>query len=232
MPNGNSLTNFATLKNALPQGEIGVIASGNRPVKVAKSRKLKSSKKEAPAAISSFNFAQNMIPSFAFTSTKLDPLQCHEKLEDPTLLQATNIYETERELTQFFYPLVQTSVVATSAATPVKTTGIRSIEEVLNKVSETLLLQISNSTLGLMIDAKPAFQIRNTLCPEDVPCFNSSFDMWLNDVETEELISQYVSPDCLDRHKDITSLNRWMVLNWIRDVVIDINLYRFAWNIE
>ncbi|KAJ3369935.1 hypothetical protein HDU91_006735 [Kappamyces sp. JEL0680] len=200
------ILNLTKMGNALPSD-----IQKDRPIRAAKSR-LK--KDPAPRAVDSpphqgfAHIMTNKLATFTFSPTfSTDPLQCNENLENPAPLPL----EQDLECTQVMTPLVPTSVAATGFTTPTKPQAVRSTEEVLNKVSETLLLEISNSTLGLMVDAKPAFGLGDQLPCKDQPTFRAAFDMWLDDIKTEEVVAQFTSPECLDRQKDISPLNRWMV---------------------
>jgi hypothetical protein len=71
--------------------------------------------------------------------------------------------------------------------------------------------------------------LKKTLQPKDVPLFNSSFRIWLNDIRAEELVIAKITPERLENNRDINPLSRWVVLNYIREVFI-FELFNFTFS--
>lgn len=99
----------------------------------------------------------------------------------------------------------------------------------MNQVSENLLKFAEYDAtpfFGLVVDGKQAFQVQDNVDDADLPHIKSAYQIWLNDIKDEEVLTQFTSPDALERHREITPLSRWVVLNWIRDVCVEHRMLR------
>ena len=206
-------------------------ASVDRPMAPARKPKTRKQTSQVTDPPTPQGFAQFMINSRHVNSapvSSIDPLQCHESISEPegygygAAIPPTPI---EQDMVKVMTPLAYPSTGPSGIATPTRSYYPKNAVD-FDKVSENLRKIASTSDFGLMINSEPALALKSILTPLDLPLFDSSFSIWLNDVKAEELLTVKSSPDCLDRHRDITPLSRWVVLNWIRDVCVEHRMSR------
>ena len=188
-----------------------------RPTASAKKPKMRKQTNQStdpptPQGFAHFTSSQS---NTSFFST--DPLQCNEEIFESEGFCGAIPTPVEKDIPKVKTPLSCPSTGPSGIATPTRSRYPKNTVD-FDKVSENLRKIATTSDFGLLINSEHALALKTQLSPLDVPLFESSFSIWLNDIKAEEVVTGKISPDSLCNHRDVSPLSRWVVLNWIRDV--------------
>lgn len=149
--------------------------------------------------------------------------------------RCSSVFSTGSPSTVFNNKSSGASVIPTPTRTasnqPLAPLCYDSVNEKLENISnpELVAQKLKRAVHDKIIDIDPtdAFELEFELSPIEVPLFNSLCSVWIDSIDREKQVAKITSPNCLLKvRNEITVMDRWRVLNWIREICCDNRLTR------